>query len=283
MRLNRAYRIAGVALLLAAACALPARAAAAVAIGQLPTGPTPLACTGSFDYVQPSVTGGTLYVAREAGTITSWSTDARSGGATYTFKIFRRTGDPDAFQAVVHASPYTVSRGLNTVPVDVQVRSGDMIGFHVSGPANSCTFPLTDDTVLRTSTDLEDGAFVPFSGVPNVRLNLQAVLVPSNTFTIVGLTRNRKHGTAILTVDLSNPGTVLTAGKGLKKPRSKNLFVAGSVVFPIAAKGKFRHRLGRTGKTTLRVNVTFSPIGGDPSTQQLAIKLKKRRQKAPRP
>jgi hypothetical protein len=268
------------ALLLFAALGLPARAGAAVTIGQLP-GEAPVAsCTGGsggFDYLQTSVTGGTLYVAREAGTITSWSTDSAGAGATYTLKIFRRTSDPDVFQVIAHTSPHTLTAGLNTVSSSVAVESGDLIGLHESGPLNSCTFFLAGDSVLRASSDLADGGSAVFGGVTDVRLNLQAVLAPTNTFTFAGLSRDRSSGTARLTLDLSNPGTVAVGGRGLKKAQSKNLFVPGAVVFPIAAVGKLRHRLGRTGQTTLRVNATFTPIGGDPSTQTFALKLKRRR------
>ena len=267
--------MAGLALVIAA-LALPARAAAAVTIGQVPSAPPPATCNGGFEYLETSVTGGTLYVARQAGTITSWSTNAASAGATYTLKIYRRTADPDAFQVIAHAAPHTLEAGLNSVPVNLPVLSGDLIGFRGIGPMNSCTFPLAGDTVLRTSADLSDGAFTTFASVSDVRLNLAANLVPSNSFTLTGLTRDRRRGTATLTLDLSNPGTAGLTGRGLEKPQSKNLSVPGSLIFPIAATGKLKRRLDRTGKATLQVNATFSPIGGDPSAQTITVKLKKR-------
>jgi hypothetical protein len=266
--------------LLLAALAVPARAAGAVTIGQLPTDTPAASCNSGFDYLQPSVTGGTLYVAREAGTITSWSTISKGAGATYTLKIFRRTTDPDAFLVIAHTSPQTLTQGLNTVPVSVPVRSGDLIGFHESGPINSCVFPQTGDSVLRASADLADGNSTAFSSFNDVRLNLQAVLAPSNGFTFAGLSRDRHLGTASLTIDAPNPGTLALAGKGLRKSQTKNLAVPASVIFPIAATGKFKRRLGRTGKTTLHVSATFTPVGGDPSTQPIAVQLKKRH---PRP
>ncbi len=56
-----------------------------------------------------------------------------------------------------------------------------------------------------------------------VRLNLLAILVPDNGFTLGGIVRDRKTGTASITADLSNPGVVTLAGKGLKKRDPKNL------------------------------------------------------------
>jgi hypothetical protein len=268
------------ALLLFALAALPARAVAAVTIGQLPNEAPTATCmggSGGFDYLQPSVTGGTLYIARQAGTITEWSTRASGAGATYTLKVFRRTSDPDAFQVVAHSSPHTLTAGLNTVATSIDVRSGDLIGFHESGPTNSCTFSLSGDTVLRASSDLADGASTTFAGVTDARLNLAANLVPSNSFTVASLTRNRRRGTATLTVNVPNPGTLGITGKGLRKPQAKSVFVPSALTFPIAATGKLKHRLGRTGRATLRINATFTPLGGDPSTQTIAVQLKQRR------
>src|SRR5262249_44705278 len=158
MRRRGGYRRGGLALLVGLALALPAQAGAATTIGQLPANPPLASCSGSFDYLQPSVTGGTLYVARQAGAITSWTTISATAGATYTFKNFRRTADPDAFQVIAHAAPQTLKQGVNTVPVNLQVSSGDLIGFHVSGPASSCTFSQTGDAVLRAPGDLQDNA-----------------------------------------------------------------------------------------------------------------------------
>src|SRR5438045_5717472 len=74
-----------------------AHSGAAVTIGQLPDSApsSPMCPVSSTDYLQPSVTAGNLYVAKEAGTITSWSTRSFAAGATEVFKIFRRTADPD--------------------------------------------------------------------------------------------------------------------------------------------------------------------------------------------
>ena len=43
----------------------------------------------------------------------------------------------------------------------------------------------------------------------------------------------------------------------------------------IKAKGKKKRKLNDTGKVTLNVAVTYTPTGGDPSTQSVKVKLKK--------
>jgi hypothetical protein len=253
-------------------------AGASVTIGQLPPGPPTANCTISgLDYLQPSVTGGNLYVAKQAGTITSWTTNSSGAGATYVLKVFRRTSDPESFQVIAHSQPHVLTAGLNTVSVNLPVKSGDMLGYHESGPPNSCAFSQPFDNVLNRAGNLADGASGTFAPQNDVRLNLSAVLVPDNAFTLGGVTRDRKRGTATITATTSNPGVVAIAGKGMKKRASKNLAVAGPVTFSIAAAGKTKHKLERKGRIVLPVRVTFFPTGGDAATQSISLKLKRTR------
>jgi hypothetical protein len=253
-----------------------------VTIGQLPAdAPSPGCVTPNVDYLQTSVTGGNLYIAREAGTITSWSTISSGGGAAYVFKIFRRTTDPDVFQVIGHAQAHALAFGRNVVGVSLSVESGDMIGLNESGAPNSCTFPMPGDSVLSRAGNLSDGAMGAFGPQNDVRLNLSAVLVPDNGFTLGGITRDRRRGTATVTATTSNPGTVTVSGKGLKKRAPRNVAVAGPVTFQIATIGKTKRRLGRKGRITVPVTVTFFPTGGDPSSQLIRLKLKTIRRPPP--
>jgi hypothetical protein len=280
---SRAWlRIAALCISCVGALAAASTAAASVTIGQLPAGaPTANCTTSGLDYLQPSVTGGNLYVAKQAGTITSWTTNSSGAGATYVVKVFRRTSDPESFQVIAHSPPHVLTVGLNTVSVSLHVESGDMLGYHESGPPNSCTFSQPFDNVLNRSGNLADGASGTFAPQNDVRLNLSAVLVPDNTFTFSSITRDRKRGTATVTVTTSNPGLVTIAGKGMKKRSSKSLAVAGPVTFPVTTVGKTKHKLERKHKVLLPVRITFFPTGGDPSTQSINLKLKKTRPPAP--
>ena len=255
---------------------------AALTIGQLaptPQSPSPV-CTSNHDYLQPSVTGGNLYIARAAGTITSWSTNVAGAGAqSYAFKVLRRTSDPDAFRVVGQAVEHTLAPGLNTFPVSVPVESGDMIGLHVDGgPQNSCVFQMPGDAVLRSqsSGDLATGQSALFTPVPDVRLNLSAVLEPSNGFTITGIGRNPRNGTARLSAVLSNPGLATLSGMGLRSRRATRA-VAGSVSLKVVTTGKRRRKLSRTGRLNVPVTVTFWPTGGGPASQTVTVKLRQRR------
>lgn len=264
--------------------AMPARAA--VTLGQLAPAPAFPDCPATdppgADYLQPSITGGNLYIARQAGTITSWSTRSSGGGATYVFKVFRRTSDPDVFQVIAHGPPRMLTSGINTVPVNIAVRSGDMIGINESGGANSCTFAQPGDAVLTRGGSLSDGASGTFAPQNNVRLNLSAVLVPSNTFNIAAITRDRKRGSAAVIVNVSNPGALTISGKGLKKGNvSKNVAVAGTVQFQIASAGAKRRKLDKTGKVVLSPTISFFPSGGDPASTPFTVKLLRKRKTVP--
>jgi hypothetical protein len=267
------------AAIVALSVASPARAA--VTIGQLaPTAPM-AQCTSTADYLQPSVTGGNLYIARQAGTITSWSTRSSGAGASYVFKVFRRTSDPDIFQVIAHAPAHELTSGVITVPVDIAVRSGDMIGLNESGGLNACTFSQLGDGVLTRSGGLSDGSSGQFGPQNDVRLNLSAVLVPSNDLTINAITRDRKHGTATVLMSVSNPGTLTISGSGLKKRPAKNIAVAGMAQFNVAAVGKRKQKLERRGKVSMTPTLTFSPAGGEPASQTFAVRLLQRRLTVP--
>jgi hypothetical protein len=268
-----AWRRAGaaVALVCVLALVLAPRARAVVTIGQLPASPPPATCAPNFDYLQPSITGGNFYTARQAGTIVSWSTRSSVSGVAFAFKVFRRTTDPDVFQVIASSPSRNLSTGLNTFGVNVRVRSGDMIGLYEAGFSNSAWH----------SGNLSDGSTANFGAVNGVRLNLSAVLVPDNGFTLGGITHDRKVGTATVTVTTTNPGIVALVGKGLKKRIPKTLAVAGPVAFQLASAGKTRRRLQRKGRVAVPVTVTFFPTGGDPSTQTINLKLKKKIRPAP--
>ena len=162
---------------------------------------------------------------------------------------------------IAHAPAHTLTAGINTVPVSIAVRSGDMIGINESGGANSCTFSQPGDAVLTRGGSLSDGASGTFAQ-NDVRLNLSAVLVPSNDFSIAAITRDRHQGTATVIVNVSNPGVLTISGKGLKKRKSKNVATAATVQFGIASAGAKKRRLDKTGKVTLTPTMTFFPSGG---------------------
>ena len=99
-----------------------------------------------------------------------------------------------------------------------------------------------------------------------------------NGFTLGGIVRDRKRGTASITATTSNPGIVTVSGKGLRKRASKSLAVAGPVTFQLTPTGRTARRLVRKGRVTIALTVTFLPSGGEPSSQSIHLKLLQRKQ-----
>jgi hypothetical protein len=92
--------------------------------------------------------------------------------------------------------------------------------------------------------------------------------------------RNAKKGTAVLTIDVPNPGELRASGNGVKSSGaramiSKTVTAPGPAKLLIKAKGTKRKTLNETGKVTLRLKITYTPTGGDPSTQLTKVTLRR--------
>jgi hypothetical protein len=104
---------------------------------------------------------------------------------------------------------------------------------------------------------------------------------PSNAFTLGKLKRNKKKGTATLTVFLPQPsaGTLSLYGKGLK---TQTAAIAGQaeVKLKVAlASKKLRKALRKKGRRKVGINVTYAPTGNSAATQSRKAKLVKKKRK----
>jgi hypothetical protein len=273
-----------------AASASPA--AASITIGQLAPGSPPPGFadpSGTLDIAQPTVTSGNTYVVPGNGTITSWSHNAAApAGQELTFKVFRQVTGL-TYMVVGHDGPRTLTGGaLNMFPTSIPVKPGDIIGlfFNVALPAKASVFTVPGEPFLFRDGNLADGESDAFHESSGRRVNATAVFAPSNAFGLGEVKRNKKKGTATLTVDVPNPGELALSGKGVKTQRagsgavaSKAVTAAGTVKLLIKAKGKKKRKLNTRGKVKVNPKVTYTPTGGDPSTQSKKLKLKKRLKK----
>ena len=100
------------------------------------------------------------------------------------------------------------------------------------------------------------------------------------------LKRNRRNGTATLSVNVPGPGTLALTGKGLVKQRpgdralrtvAKAVSAPGTVKLTVRTKGKKNRNLNRTGKVSVKAKVTFTNTGGFQLTEAKRIKLVKRK------
>jgi hypothetical protein len=267
--------------------------AASVTIGQVsdPYSSPDDYCTVGYDWVQPTVTAGDSYVVPDIPgvaslTVTSWSTWAGpEPDEQMTMKMFRSVpGQTDAYQAVGHAGPQTVSAGGtagNTFPANIRVKPGDLLGVHAT-TRDWCTFIVPGETNFYYHGDLADNGSAAFTSYSfGVRLNIQAVVSPTNVFSIVGTQRNRKKGTAVLSVNVPNPGDLTASGNGVKAASAGRALISKSVgpgptQLLIRAKGKKKRKLNTTGEVKLAVTLTYTPTGGSASSQWTTVKLKKK-------
>jgi hypothetical protein len=266
-----------------AASASPA--GAAVTIGQLaPGSPPPTACSVSQDLVQPPVTSGNPYTVPALPApfliVTSWSHNAAAGSAPLTFKVYRGTG-PNTYRVVGHDGPRALSSGVvNTFSgLRIPVRAGDVIGLNTTGASTACEFDAPGERNFFRNGDLADGQEGTFLESPGERVNVTALVEPDNRFTFGKVKLNEEKGTARLTLSVPNPGELTGSGKGVKVAGaaviSKTVPAAGPVNLKIGAKGRKKHKLNETGKVKVKPKITFTPTGGDPSTQSKKLKLRK--------
>ena len=261
---------------------------AAVTIGQLAPGTSPPTyCTyGPADAIQAPVTSGNSYVVPGTGTITSWSHNAAAGaGQMLTMKIFRPVSGSTVFSVVGHDGPRNLTPSVvNTFPTSIRVKPGDVLGVNdenaIAVPNACVSSAALGDQYLFLEGSLADGqtgTFVPEPG--DLCLNISAVLEPTNTFALGRITHNKDKGTATLEATVPNPGDLAGSGKGVKAAAAgatiSESVTPGAAQLLIKAKGKKKRKLNETGKVKLNVAITYTPTGGDPSTQSVKVKLKK--------
>jgi len=256
-------------------------AAASVTIGQV-ADPNAGNCNAGTEFAQLGLTSGNPYVVPGNGTITSWTMQAGGDAGELTMKVFRKLADPATFQVVGHAGPERLTPGGvagNTFPASVRVRPGDLLGLHAV-TATFCGFKDPGGVQAIFVGDLADGESAGFGPDTGSDLDIQAAFVPDNAFSLGKTTHDEKRGTATLAVNVPNPGELTGSGDGVKAASSGAVIsksvTAGAAQLLIKAKGKKKRKLNDTGKVKLKVAITYTPAGGDPSTQSVKVKLTKR-------
>jgi hypothetical protein len=275
---------AGVVAVVLGALVAATPAEATTTIGQLPPATPSSFCSPGDDLLQKTVTGGPAYVVPPSSApqvISAWSTSpGTTPGQVVGLMVYRQIGDPNTFRAVGHEGPHPLAVGqVDSFRANIPVQPGDVIGLQIdpSSALSNCLFTVPSEHYWFHTGNLSDGGFADFTEVSlnNYRLNLEAVVQPSNAFSLGALQRNKKKGTGMLVVNVSGPGEVGVGGKGVKAagtPASG----AGSVFVPIRAKGKLKGKLEAAGKVRLAVTVSFTPTGGDLAKVSDKVKLRKR-------
>lgn len=85
--------------------------------------------------------------------------------------------------------------------------------------------------------------------------------------------KNRKAGTAKLTLNVLGPATLTLKGKGVKK-KVKKVKKAGKATLTVKATGKALKKLTATGQAKVKVTVAMTPTGGTTEKQTKKVNLK---------
>ena len=98
----------------------------------------------------------------------------------------------------------------------------------------------------------------------------------ANDFSFGKVKKNKRKGTAVLTVNVPGAGELELAKTKKVKADDEAAEDAGNQKLSIKPKGKAKKRLNSKGKATVKAEVTFTPDGGTPNTEDKRIKLVKR-------
>jgi hypothetical protein len=218
------------------------------------------------------------------GTVTSWRLRAntapnvrlrvlRPGGGTTSTGV--ATSGPAGFAGPGISDPIATS-----LPIQV----GDGVG--LDSPNGNLIFGsnLVGDTLVWNAPPLADGSqrAADFNG-PMVEVLVQATVEPANTVTFGAISRNKKKGTATVTVSVPNAGQLSYAGTGVSVTGPASVAVAGDIQLTVRATGKKAKKLKKKGKAGASFGVTFTPnfgtAGITPANLQLRKKLKKKKKR----
>jgi hypothetical protein len=263
-----------------------------------------------------STVPGTPSYATPHGVLTSWRfhSSGDSAAGAVRLKIFRYTGTDLVFKVLAESSlktlePDTAYDFKERIPVD----QGDLLGLTAVGDAEvGITVPGTPQNQLAQfgGGDIPPGQTGTATiAWPDLRPSVAATVesdadrdgfgddtqdkcpVDRATqalcqFSFGRLKRNKKRGTAVLPVTVPGAGTLSLSGRGVAGQQANTsraasaggraVASASTVKLLVKGKGKKKKTLNETGKVKLNLAITYTPTGGDPSTQSIKVKLTKK-------
>lgn len=283
--------IAGVFLVvLGVVAVLPAAAAGSVVIGSdLANAPDANGTCGATGCSIAEIISPSPLKSPTNGLVTSWATLGGSATlgthGTLRLQILREAGS-GAYTAVrsgpLTTVPTSTGHPLITIPVSpgLPINQGDLVGMEVGGGGTALAQRAKSGFAYAFwSSPLTDGE----TRTPDVagllrEMLYQATIEPTDTFTLGGVTRNKKKGTATIDLTVPNAGDLTASGQGATVAgavTSKSVG-AGATQLVVKAAGKKRKKLKRTGKVKLNLAITYTPTGGAANTESTTLKLRKK-------
>jgi uncharacterized repeat protein (TIGR01451 family) len=187
-------------------------------------------------------------------TVTNKGPD-RSPGATVTDALPPQVAFSSDSCAGAGGPPWSWRTG--PLASGASIRCSLVVGFVATGQiANSAT-------VAGVLPDLAPGN------------NTATATVEVKPFRLLGrVKRNKRRGTAILSVSVPAPGKVTLGGKGIKR-QVKTAALAGVVKLNVVPTGKAKERLADKGKASVRARIAYVGPGGQPTKTSTLVKLVK--------
>jgi hypothetical protein len=99
----------------------------------------------------------------------------------------------------------------------------------------------------------------------------------ANTFKVVKVKRNKRKGTAVLTVRVDEAPGQLTLAASKKVKGDAERVNGPTAELLVKPKGKAKRKLKQKGKVKIKAAITYDPELGDPGTQNEKVGLKRRR------
>jgi hypothetical protein len=217
------------------------------------------------------------------GTVVRWRIRVGDSTRPTNLRIIRPLGGGFFTAAGTSASVTPPINATSSYATDLLIRIGDYIGIDCCSPGPpGAEFFKSGVPAIRDEWQpslADGGAMRPPSSANLYEVALNADI--TTTFTVNAIGRNKKKGTATLTVTVPFAGELTGAGKGIKVTNaavsSTTVVAPGSVRLLIKARGrKKKKKLNSTGEVGVKPKITYAPTGGEPATKSVKLKLKKK-------
>jgi hypothetical protein len=212
------------------------------------------------------------------GTIVTWRIASAVGGP-FRLRVLRPGEASGTYTGVgTGAAQAPTSTATHTFATSLPIQIGDLIGLDDSAASDQIgTATVTGSRYFAFIAPFPDGATKAPDGAnqANRESAFNADVQPTNAFVFGKAKLKKSNGSAKLTVNVPNAGTLVLSGKGLKKATA-NAAAVGNVTLSVKAKGKAKKKLRKTGKAKVKPQVTFTPTGGNPATQAKKLALRQK-------
>ena len=246
------------------------------------------------------------FIARSAKTLVTdvavdgnhiyWSEYETGSGPTFTSAIGRANLDGTGVDSAFISSP----SAAGFTPRQLEVDAGHLYWLN----QRMSPYPPTVESIGRASLDgsgveqsflaayganslAVDAGYLYWSHPTNIaRANLDGTGIEQSfittgspvswidvNFSLGKLRRDKDKGTAKLTVEVPASGVIKLADTKKLKDAEVRAEAAGEVQLPIVPQGRAKRKLAHKGKAKVKVELTYTPDGGDPEAQTRTLKL----------